>query len=159
MENYLFKKTEKIASAIYLITNFIKDNDPVKWELREEAMSLISVSATINGTVPVEKDGLLQTYISSSLELLSLLRIISVAGLISKMNFSIITHEIESQIEFIKKQSSNNATEAGFILSNTFFATDMQIPEINSPVERHTLQTVKKDIQKDKINVKDKKNN
>ncbi len=155
MENYLFKKTEKIVSAIYLISNFIKDNDPVKWELREQSMSLISISSAINGTVPVDKNNLLQSYISSSFEMLSLIKIISNAGLISQMNFSIIMHEIESLIEFIKKQSSDNAHATGFILSDNFFSTDIQVPQ-TTLIES---QIPKKNIIKDKVNIKDKKNN
>jgi hypothetical protein len=44
---YVLKKTEKIVTALYLVTNLIKDNDPLKWEIRERCMSLISSTVAL----------------------------------------------------------------------------------------------------------------
>lgn len=159
MENYLFKKTEKIVSALYLITDFIKDSDPVKWEIREKCMSLISTSSTMNGTLLADKNYLLQTYFSFSMELLSLMRVISNSGLISNMNFSIITKELELLVDFMKKQSAHNAHPEGFVLSEKFFETDMPISEKTYENIGSDKGHVKGQIQKDKEQTKDKKNN
>ncbi|MEK7213662.1 MAG: hypothetical protein AAB637_00895 [Patescibacteria group bacterium] len=159
MENYLFKKTEKIVSALYLVTDFIKDSDPVKWEIREKCMSLISTTSTMNGTLLTDKNYLLQTYFSFSMELLSLMRVISNSGLISNMNFSIITKELELLVEFMKKQSSHNAHPEGFVLSEKFFATDVSMPEKIYESRESDKDYVKGHIKKDNIQIKDKKNN
>ena len=42
--NFIFKKTEKIVSALYLISGLIKDEDPIKWELRSRGLDMLSAS-------------------------------------------------------------------------------------------------------------------
>ena len=36
--SYLYKKTEKLVTAVYMITNFIKDNEPLKWKFRDNSI-------------------------------------------------------------------------------------------------------------------------
>ncbi len=39
---FMYKKTEKIILAIYLVTDFLKDEEPVKWNLRKKAEQVLS---------------------------------------------------------------------------------------------------------------------
>ena len=41
MEQFYLLKTEKISQAIYLTSNHLKDNEPIKWELRREGLSFL----------------------------------------------------------------------------------------------------------------------
>jgi predicted HTH transcriptional regulator len=123
--SYSFKKTEKIVSAIYIVTNLIKDNEPMKWELREGCMSLLSIAMALNGVDSVDRNKLLQTFFTSSIQLISFLNISANSGLISVMNSSIIINEIGILIDYLKHNSKYTAYPAGFILSDTFFATDI----------------------------------
>jgi hypothetical protein len=76
------KKTEKLITAIYLITGFFDDKEPMKWRLRELGSKLLSHS---------EKGQTVS-------ETLSLLRVAKNAGLISDMNFDIISREFNRLI-------------------------------------------------------------
>lgn len=76
------KKTEKLASAIYLLTSFFDEKEPMKWRLRELAQKLVSAG---------EKRG-------AVLEITSLLNVAKNAGLISDSNFQIIQPEFVSLI-------------------------------------------------------------
>src|SRR5437773_336430 len=38
---FLFKKTERVVSAIYILTGLIADEEPLKWELRKESAILL----------------------------------------------------------------------------------------------------------------------
>jgi len=38
---FIFKKTEKIITAIYLITNFFDPKEPLKWSLRNSLNNLL----------------------------------------------------------------------------------------------------------------------
>lgn len=71
------KKTEKLITAIYLITSFFDDKEPMKWRLRELGSQLLGSA---------EKGRIV-------LEILSLLLVGKQAGLISDMNFEIIHRE------------------------------------------------------------------
>ncbi len=145
---YSFKKTEKILSAIYLVTSLIKDSEPMKWELREGGMSLISILMTLNGTESVDKNKLIQSFFTSSIQLVSFLNISTISGLISEMNSSILINEIVNLVDYLKNQSINSANQNGFILSDKFFATDTP-PEISkghSNIQKHIEPRLSKTI-------------
>ena len=121
---YSFKKTEKIVSAIYLVTSLIKDNEPMKWELREGSMSLLSVIMALNGTENIDKNKHLQSFFTLSIQIISFLNVAFVSGIISRMNSSIIITEINSLVDYVKQQTIISSNSSGFILSDSFFATD-----------------------------------
>ncbi|MES3031552.1 MAG: hypothetical protein V4697_04050 [Patescibacteria group bacterium] len=159
-----FKKTEKIVSAIYLISSLIKDNEPLKWEVRDDAISLISLMMTLNNSAESHKTGALQSYYASSLRLKSLLGVADNAGLVSSMNARLISEEIDLLIEFLKKHSTHMMSKGGYILSDSFFSTDMKAPEIGDQVahsdqhKRHIHQASDhKKGQIDELPIKDKK--
>lgn len=121
---YSFKKTEKIVSAIYLVTSLIKDSEPMKWELREGSMSLLSVIMALNGTENIDKNKHLQSFFTLSIQIISFLNVAFVSGIISRMNSSIIITEINSLVDYVKQQTIISSNSSGFILSDSFFATD-----------------------------------
>lgn len=71
------KRTEKLASALYLLTSFFDDKEPMKWRLRELA-----------GKFVARGEG------SHVLEVMSLLVVAKNAGLISDTNFEIIHSQL-----------------------------------------------------------------
>ena len=71
------KRTEKLASALYLLTSFFGDLEPMKWRLRELGGRLVH-------------DGGNRSLVQ---EINSLLTVGRNAGLISDMNYDIIFHQ------------------------------------------------------------------
>lgn len=71
------KKTEKLITAIYLVTGFFDDKEPMKWRLRELGADLLSYS---------EKGHIVS-------EVIGLFTVAKHAGLVSDMNFDIINRE------------------------------------------------------------------
>lgn len=124
MEKYLPKKTEKIVSALYMVTNTIKDDDSIKWRIREESISFLSSAFVFNTTVPFEKDDAIQSFLMISNSLISLLQISSVSGLISPMNTSLIISEIKTLVELLESEIKKDSHLPGYILSDSFFSTD-----------------------------------
>ena len=76
------KKTEKLVSALYLITSFFADLEPMKWRLRELGNKLLGAK---------EGKSLVQ-------EILSLLNVAKNSGLVSDMNYNIIYKEFSNLI-------------------------------------------------------------
>ena len=155
---FSFKKTEKIVSAIYLVTSLLKDNEPMKWELREGGMSLLSILMTLNGPESVDKNRLLQSFFTSSIQMISFLNISFVSGLVSEMNSSILVHEITSLVDYLKHNSISQAHPSGFIISDSFFAVDHSAPSSQDSFKGHI--TAPKPNQTNKTNdvmIKDKK--
>jgi len=123
MEKYIITKTQKIVSALYLITDMIKDSDAIKWEIREEGISLVSSSLMIDTTFPIDKEHSINLYSLSAQRIISYINIALVSSLVSSMNAEIISREIESVLAFVKKEEKDNHPP-GYILSDSFFAPD-----------------------------------
>lgn len=155
MEKYIQQKSQKIVSALYMITDFIKDNDAIKWEIREEGIILISHAMIFNTALLLEKEHASKLFSTSADKIISYLNIASTASLISKMNTSIVIHEIESLVNFIHKEEKENPLP-GYILSDSFFATDVPEPDHVSEMSKmsdkgHSYPLKTKSIQKDNV--------
>jgi hypothetical protein len=120
---YVFKKTEKITSALYLVSSLLKDEEPIKWELRDKGMDLLSSSFTASSAVPGDKNAVIQSIFTAALETLSLLNVAQISHLISEMNHRILVREIDGVISLLKDRLTANAESAGYVLSEQFFKT------------------------------------
>ncbi len=82
-EQLISLRTAKLTSAMYLVTNLLSDNEPLKWRLRQLAINMFSDGQHSSILFTVEK-------------ILPLLDIASMSALISKMNGDILRREYES---------------------------------------------------------------
>ncbi len=124
---YALKKTEKIVQAIYLVTSHLNDTEPLKIELREKSLSLLSYSLALNSENSYERQELVRSFLSTGVEISSLMRVASVSGNISTNNATILSNEIESVASHVREKVFPQDSTKGLILSKDFFATD--IPE------------------------------
>src|SRR3989344_5220070 len=89
-------RVQKLASALYLVSGFINDPDPLKWRLRE--LSLNALSAT--------KSGQFDLALAHIRQLISLLDVALTVPGVSQMNFSILRQEYEVISQELTKQAS-----------------------------------------------------
>lgn len=85
------KKSEKLVTALYLVTDLIEDAEPIKHSLRRNAVTLLS---SMNSLSQLEvKDRILHIKLSlrSVTEILSLLHVALTAGLVSQMNGELLS--------------------------------------------------------------------
>lgn len=120
---YIFKKTEKITAALYLISGLLKDEEPIKWELRDKGIDLISSSFSASSSQPGDKNAVIQSIFTASLETLSLLNVAKVSNLISDMNYKLLVREIDNVVALLRDRLVESAESAGYILSESFFKT------------------------------------
>ncbi|HTK33418.1 MAG TPA: DeoR family transcriptional regulator [Candidatus Paceibacterota bacterium] len=120
---YIFKKTEKITSALYLVSSLLKDEEPIKWELRDKGMDLLSSSFTASSAVPGDKNAVIQSIFTAALETMSLLNVAHVSHLVSDMNHKILIREIDQVVSLLKERLTASAENAGYVLSEQFFKT------------------------------------
>lgn len=125
---FVYKKTEKLATALHMVTNFIDDNEPLKWKIRESATSLISVIIDWNTVSLGERRNLIREYQALALEIVSLSGIAFNSGLISEMNFRVISREFNSLISALENDENKQANEETVILDPAFF--DMPSTEL-----------------------------
>jgi hypothetical protein len=91
----ILKKTEKIVTAVYMVTDFIDDREPLRFQLRTVSLNILSVVRKMASRAHDphyaigEESGLLLE------EITALITIASTIGLISEMNGSILTSEFK----------------------------------------------------------------
>ena len=119
----LAKKCERLATAIYLVTNFLSDTEPLKSRLRTLSIELVREAAFTRSNGHMTEGHNLDALRGTILETLSLLELSFIAGLLSEMNFSILKREyavLRDSIE-IKKASRESRTDN--VLGETFFGS------------------------------------
>ncbi len=120
---YIFKKTEKITAALYLVSGLLKDDEPMKWELRDRGMDMLNSSFNASSSVPGDKNVIVQSIFTSALETISLLNVAKISNLISEMNHSILVKEIDQVVSLLRDRLTESAQSAGLVLSEAFFKT------------------------------------
>ncbi|MEN9913119.1 MAG: hypothetical protein RLY66_527 [Candidatus Parcubacteria bacterium] len=120
---YVFKKTEKITAALYLVSGLLKDDEPMKWELRDHGMDLMSSSFMASSNMPGDKSAVIQSLFTAALETISLLNVAKISNLISEMNHSLLVREIDGVVAMLRDRLAENAENAGYVLSENFFRT------------------------------------
>jgi hypothetical protein len=112
---FLLKKTQKIVSAIYLVTSLIKDIEPVRGSLRSAADELLK--DTVRTVTFLSKDTeLLKKIERDLLEIISFLGVAKVATLVSEMNAEILEREVLNL-----HQNIIDADSSSPIISSNFF--------------------------------------
>lgn len=141
---YVFKKVEKISAAIYLVTGLLKTEEPLKWELRDRAVDLLSASFMSSSSQSGDKNAVVQSLFSAALEIVSFLKVAHVSGLISDMNHRILVQEIDAVVSLLRDRLVHSAENAGYVLSESFFKTPTlfsappapHAPSVGSPVHQ-----------------------
>lgn len=161
MEKFIIQKTQKIVSALYLVTDLIKDNEALKWEIREEGVVFVSNAHLLNTTLPGEREHANHLLKLSVDKLISYLNIALISFIVSRMNASILIDEIEKLRKFIDEHSQEIELP-GYILSDSFFQTENPTASLvtrSKPLENSSRTFINPIQNKDKVDIKDKKNN
>lgn len=88
------KKTEKIATALYMITSLMTDHDPLARRIRENAILLLDDTYRCLETSAGERTNILSQSVITAEQLLSMLAMGLRLGMVSEMNHAILRKEI-----------------------------------------------------------------
>ena len=105
---FVNKKTEKLVTALYMVTDCMDTDDALKGKLRQLGVELLSDMYKLSTLSPMDK----YTRISSSLaridEILSFIEITYTIGFISEMNTVILKKEFTILIEELESHQKEN---------------------------------------------------
>ncbi len=112
---YIFKKTKKIANASYLLTDHIKDTEPIKWAIRKNASDILCaemsfIESTRTKLFPV------------ILNLRSFFETAFVARLVSQSNAQIMMSQLDILLEEINNLGMSESAEQ--LVTDSFFAVE-----------------------------------
>lgn len=119
---FIAQKSEKITVALYMITDFLKDKEPFKWEVREKSVQFLSFISSFSGLMLAsQKEKAIADALSLLSLILSLLRFGVSARFISQMNYSILKDEYNSLYETLHDRLSTHQPIDGLVLPQDFF--------------------------------------
>lgn len=88
------QKSHKLASAIYLITGFFNDSEPLKWKLRSLVSEFVPVAVSLSSGFIKEKEATIYETKSLVKKIDGLLVVAKGAGLVSDGNFELMHGEL-----------------------------------------------------------------
>lgn len=133
---FIIKKTEKLISALYMITGFFTDQEPLKWRLRTLGFELMNATLALNGSFGPKREKCVADVQAKIIEILSLLSVAKNAGLISDMNHSIIDREYNAFAEsLMEKVEVAEPVRSRVINPEAFVVPEERKPE-EKPVEK-----------------------
>ncbi|MEX0918816.1 MAG: hypothetical protein WDZ85_02500 [Candidatus Paceibacterota bacterium] len=94
---FLNEKNQRLVSALYLVTEYVSDHDPIKWKMRELALAIMSDISSIRqkNSINESSDCLFDASATGDRirELVSLIDVSLSAGSVSPMNFTLLKRE------------------------------------------------------------------
>ena len=122
-ENFVlvYKKTEKLVSAVYMVTNLFPINEPIKWTLRKGSSDLMSFIITYKDTPSVNHPDFVYNLKTRVLEIVAFLQVSLRGGLVSQMNFFILKQEFLSLTDTLDVLSSAPKDVFDETISKKFF--------------------------------------
>ena len=137
---FLIKKTDKVVSAIYLVTNHIKDIEPLKFKIRKDALSLMRRCRTVVTIQGFERCKVLRLAHTMFLALHADLFVARTAGIISVANTQVITEEIDFLTHMLDRECAGKQSQNQFsFIQKSFFATDMADDTALRPKNKGTV--------------------
>lgn len=153
----IYKKTEKLASAIYIVTNHFSENEPIKWVTRKKVTDLLSFIINYKDVTESTKANFIHELKTKVLELVSSLEISSSAGLISQMNFSILKQEFLNLINMLVISKSVPKNPFHDNILQTYFDTPPTNSGLGNDGNIYNITGIRGAIQKMSFNdIKDK---
>ncbi|MCK5096306.1 MAG: DeoR family transcriptional regulator [Candidatus Pacebacteria bacterium] len=131
--DFLEMKTEKLVTAVYMITNFFSDKEPIKWKLRDVCLSMLSDASVLKDRTQAEQANLFMAMLSSVGETISLLEISHLSGFISEMNYTVLKREYLMMSEHISQREELKKTLNRVSLPEAFFE-DQEYRELSDAV-------------------------
>lgn len=141
---FFFNKAEKLISALYLITGFFQDSEPMKWKLRELGSELLSTSLLIRDGASADKDRAIVGVREKVLEITSLLAVSKNAGMVSDMNFNIINGQFSYLLDAVSLPSDAFLKGTGD-LNQSFFEVERELKEATSMGQNSVVENVYKE--------------
>lgn len=155
---FVFKKTERIVTAIYLLTGLMSDSEPMKSRLREIATELISNALSMSERVWGEE--FFQKGIYNNISEISVLfNIAETTKMVSKMNHDILVSELQKLSNFLTTSSSNYSSAKIAFSPNIFSGDYNYVPDKsyknNSLDIQDSLDMKSQDLYKGQKDIKD----
>lgn len=137
---YVFNKTERIVSAIYLVTNLLTDFETIKYHIRQKCSELVPLTIKAAHTNLFQRRECLLSMLSIMIEVKTYLSVLTRSGAVSEMNFIIINDEIVNLLSIVNSLETNPVSSEAVSLGKEYFTFD-ELRNSDSPDFREDANT------------------
>lgn len=109
---FAYKKAERIAIAIHLITNFIPSEELVRLHLRDKSIELLSDIIALREGFRTSGPERVNDVVSLLTEVVTLLEISNASGYVSRMNVELLSSECRSLAVFLREHEDTKHAES-----------------------------------------------
>jgi len=159
-----FKRTERIVAALYLLTNNVPYDEPIRQTIRTKGHELIHQAIGLKSGFGSSNNSTVVSVSATIRELLSLFRMLYAGGYISRTNTEIITKALDDLALFILTAGNSSVSEETVLSSSDFTPIRSEKRDVadsasavdgnntsvsESPVSRKSPRKVKRGISKE----------
>jgi hypothetical protein len=125
---YSYKKTEKLITAMYMVTDCMETDDALKGKIRNLGIELLSYMHKLShvSSSPVDNHTSISTSIMNIDEILSLIEIANTIGFISDMNNSILKKELNMLSGELRQNTTKKDNQFTFTLNEKMFDVERE---------------------------------
>ncbi len=107
-----YRRAERIAAAVHLLTNHIDSTEPIRVESRRAATQLLSSMLDVRDEMRASHSGGVVSVLSSIRHLISLVRMLAISGFASTQNVSAIVEALDELGNFMHVSQRTNFSES-----------------------------------------------
>jgi len=111
---YVTDRIQKLTAALYRVTDLLSDKEPIKWTLRDKALSLYDDLVSVKDIK--NKDSLLDNSLKNFTQIIKSLELVSAGVCISNLNFEILKREYLFLRNFIEGKKTDMAYDSKMLL-------------------------------------------
>ena len=117
---FIYKKTQRLTAALFLVTDLISDEEAIKKQIRDRGVEMLSQVMSLTTGVYLEKGVSVDSVYSIIFEITSLLEVAHISGFVSEMNFAVLLKEYSELKKLISRKRGEGIGERT-ILGREFF--------------------------------------
>ena len=124
---HAYKRTERIVSAMYLVTNHIQSDDPIRPRVRSIGHELLSEVLALHGGFRAATHEKIAKLLALVRESISLVRLLHLSGYVSAQNVHILAGALDDLGQFLSG-SQNSALSDGIQFDRDDFIPAQTLP-------------------------------
>ncbi|MBI2039023.1 MAG: hypothetical protein HYT22_01955 [Candidatus Niyogibacteria bacterium] len=110
--DHLSDRAQKITEALYRVTDFFKDTEPLKWTLRKEAIETLNSILKIRSISLPERVREIESIREGISRSLRVLELAASNSFVSEINFNVLKREYSMVMDFLISQKDAFLTES-----------------------------------------------
>ena len=137
----VYRRAERLASAVVLLTNHLESNDPLKLEARKSVIDILSNALSIRDEMRSPNSAHINNLKISVRKTISVVRLLGIGGNISFQNAEIMTEAFDELLSFLNTSRRSNLSESVSISREDLF----DVREVSRVTEEKKVDKVPKD--------------